>query len=497
MANDGSVNQTGVGKFAGQETGLATYIGPYVSTMLGQGAAAAAQPYTPYMGPLTAGTSSLQNQAFQGLANLTVPTGQMGAYQPRSFTGQAPQMPGAYQPQNQGMMPQPMPGAYQPNMANAGNPQMSGNSAAPEQIKGWLESPQPMPGAYQPQNQGMMPQTAGGPPKGWYQSLSPYSPTGQQAPIDPMETILGQQRAMTDPTSVPEGSYIGPLGRVYKDGEGPRAFVETQQPQILQSPQGQGIGANIATAQGMYSLGRDGRPQIDSSLPMKPPQTIQDITRENNPRIPPQTIQPRIPQGQTIQDITRENNQPQGQSIIEQYMNPYLQASLEPQIAEARRQADITRNANAGRLTRAGAFGGGRQAIMESEGQRNMLRNVADITGQGYNTAYDKAVQAFGDEEARFRTGQEDINKYGFDVLNDQSNAGSIQRGIESEGIAADIAQFESERDYPYQQTKYMSSLLQGLPLSSYSNPLVQPSTLSQMAGGSQDLISLLNDIYK
>ena len=74
------------------------------------------------------------------------------------------------------------------------------------------------------------------------------------------------------------------------------------------------------------------------------------------------------------------------EGMSQQYMNPYLQASLEPQIAEARRQADITRNANAGRLTRAGAFGGGRQAIMESEGQRNMLRNVADVTAKGYNS---------------------------------------------------------------------------------------------------------------
>ena len=67
-------------------------------------------------------------------------------------------------------------------------------------------------------------------------------------------------------------------------------------------------------------------------------------------------------------------------TTAQQYMNPYLQASLEPQIAEAQRQAQIQQVANASRLNRAGAYGGSRQAIMDSESQRNLLRNLADIT---------------------------------------------------------------------------------------------------------------------
>jgi hypothetical protein len=77
------------------------------------------------------------------------------------------------------------------------------------------------------------------------------------------------------------------------------------------------------------------------------------------------------------------------------YMNPYLQASLNPQLAEARRQSEITQLGNAGRATQAGAFGGGRQAIMDAESQRSLGANLANITGTGYNTAYDKAQQQF------------------------------------------------------------------------------------------------------
>jgi hypothetical protein len=55
--------------------------------MLGKGQALSNQGYQAYGGPLTAGSSALQNTAFQGIAGLTVPTDQMGAFNPQSFTG--------------------------------------------------------------------------------------------------------------------------------------------------------------------------------------------------------------------------------------------------------------------------------------------------------------------------------------------------------------------------------------------------------------------------
>jgi len=71
----------------GQSSSLSPWAGGYVTDMLGKGMALAEMPYQQYGGPLTAGASDLQNQAFQGLANLTVPTTQMGGVTPQSFTG--------------------------------------------------------------------------------------------------------------------------------------------------------------------------------------------------------------------------------------------------------------------------------------------------------------------------------------------------------------------------------------------------------------------------
>lgn len=179
----------------------------------------------------------------------------------------------------------------------------------------------------------------------------------------------------------------------------------------------------------------------------------------------------------------------------DKYMNPYLTAALQPQIDEANRQAEIKRIQDAGRLTKAGAFGGSRQAVMEAEGNRALLDRVASITGTGYRDAYDKAVNQFNVEQNREATAQDAINQYGLGTLLKMADVGAIDRGIESEGIMADREQFEEERDYPYKAIQFMQSLLQGLPLATQSYQYQQPSDLTNllnMGGGFQEFYKTL-----
>ena len=178
------------------------------------------------------------------------------------------------------------------------------------------------------------------------------------------------------------------------------------------------------------------------------------------------------------------------------YMNPYLTAALQPQIDEARRQAEIQRAQDAGRLTRAGAFGGSRQAIMESEGNRNLLQNLAGITGLGYRDAFDKAQAQFNVEQDRGQAAQRATNEFGLAALQKQADLGAQQRSIEQAGIDADYAQFEEERDFPYKQVQYMQSLLQGLPLATQSYTYAEPSQLSQIMQTSGGLMELYNNIF-
>jgi len=182
--------------------------------------------------------------------------------------------------------------------------------------------------------------------------------------------------------------------------------------------------------------------------------------------------------------------------IAQQYMNPYLQASLDPQIAAARRQSEIDRVNNASRMTRAGSFGGSRQAVMDAENQGNLQRNLAGITGQGYADAYSQGLNQFNTERGRAAQNQDSINLYGSTGLQGLADMGSVQRGIESEGVQADRLQFEEERDFPYKQVQYMQSLLQGLPIEAQSVNYAQPSQLSEILSGTGGLGSLYDTIF-
>ena len=170
-------------------------------------------------------------------------------------------------------------------------------------------------------------------------------------------------------------------------------------------------------------------------------------------------------------------------NTAQQYMNPYLQASMQPQILEAQRQAKIQQMQNATRLGKAGAYGGSRQAVINAESQRNLLRNLGDITATGYNTAYDKGQDQFNTEQDLLRGVQGDTNLYGLRALGAQGDAGAVQRGIDAEGVAADIAQFEEEREDPYKKLQYQQSLLQGLPVQAQTRDYVEQSGLSEILG--------------
>jgi|TARA_A200000159_G_scaffold133386_1_gene131447 hypothetical protein len=181
---------------------------------------------------------------------------------------------------------------------------------------------------------------------------------------------------------------------------------------------------------------------------------------------------------------------------VQQYMNPYIMTALQPQIDEARRQSEIDRLANASRLTQAGAFGGARQAVIDSENQRALQSNLANITGQGYKDAYAQALNQFNTQQDREMTAQDKINLYGTQGLQNLADMGATQRGIESEGITADRLQFEEERDFPFKQVQYMQSLLSGLPLSAQNYSYSEPSFLSEMLSGAGGIGELYDILY-
>lgn len=187
---------------------------------------------------------------------------------------------------------------------------------------------------------------------------------------------------------------------------------------------------------------------------------------------------------------------------VESYMNPYLQNVLDPQLREARRQADISRMNTASRLAQAGAFGGGRQAIMEAEGERNLATQLADITGKGYAGAYDTARAQRLAELGLGQAGAKSLadigtatQTAGLQNLAQQLAAGATQRDIEQQGITADYGQYLREFQYPQEQLTKFGEALKAAPAYTTfaSNVYGQvPGTAQAAATSSADLVNLL-----
>jgi len=170
--------------------------------------------------------------------------------------------------------------------------------------------------------------------------------------------------------------------------------------------------------------------------------------------------------------------------IAQQYMNPYLQSVLQPQLEELRRQSQINAQPGMAKMTQAGGYGGGRQAIMESENNRNLLQAQNQAIGTGYSNAYDKAMSQFNTEQGQAKT-----------LADLMGTAGAQQRGIEQEGITADYNEFLAQRDDPMKKVQFLQSMLQGLPISTVSN-VPQAQTGSQQAvGGMTSIYQMLQNL--
>ena len=147
-----------------------------------------------------------------------------------------------------------------------------------------------------------------------------------------------------------------------------------------------------------------------------------------------------------------------GTSNLQQYMNPYTQLSLQPQLDEMRRQADISQQNIQGQFSKAGAFGGAREAIARAENLRNLQTAQSGIIGRGFENAFNQAM-------GQYNIGrQQQLSDVGA-----LAGLGAQQRGIEQEGITALQKQFEQEKMDPYNKLEFQQKFLQGLPIGTTS----------------------------
>jgi hypothetical protein len=451
--------------------------------MLGKAQAVASEPYQVYQGPMTAGESGLQSKVFQGLGSLNFPSN-LG----QSFSS-------------------PM------------GRQQFGQQPYPSQIPG----------------------TGGGmPPPGGFPGYNPYAgrqgttATGAMDPGMDYRSKGMPMRSAADIAFEQQFAQQGPsVGGVANAVNAPASSLVQKNDPFYQSPEYKQFEAESADRIGtmdeyespnfgMIGSGTTGRAMDEAYEKYKAGLPAQAETPAFN-QLDPSVSRPTMPMGGSYGDTPEDFGVPynpanfkplpsmdgvgqtgspqqggiaglslppqgsqQPSNIAQSYMNPYLQSVLNPQLDELRRQNEITNMQANAKLTGAGAFGGGRQAIMNAENARNLMQEQNKTVGQGYASAYDKAMGQFNTEQGQAR-----------DLASLMSTQGAQQRDIEQQGISADYNEFLAQRDDPMKKTQYLQSMLQGLPISTVSNQAAQQSGIGQLSSTVGGLGNIMESLKK
>ena len=191
---------------------------------------------------------------------------------------------------------------------------------------------------------------------------------------------------------------------------------------------------------------------------------------------------------------------------VSAFMSPYAQAAIDPTLQENQRQFDIASTGRQAAAARSGAFGGSRQAIEQSEAQRNLGYLQSDTQAKGMQNAFQNAQQAqqFGANlglqgynqalqgaSTLANIGGQDLAAQQ-SIANAQNTMGGQQQALEQNKINQGIQNYATAQQYPMMQLGLMSNMLRGLPMQSTSTQTYQaaPSTASQLIGSAGALTS-------
>jgi hypothetical protein len=200
-----------------------------------------------------------------------------------------------------------------------------------------------------------------------------------------------------------------------------------------------------------------------------------------------------------------------GPGMASQYMSPYMGEVVARQQQDAQRQADIAGTQQQSAATKAGAFGGGRDAIMRAEAARNLSRQQGDIFAQGQQSAYQQGMGQFNAEQAATAnaaqlnaqqgqfgaglglqglqtalTGANALGNLGGAQYQQNMGINALQNqyGLQQQAqmqrdIDTKYQDFLNYQNYPYKQLGFMSDIIRGAPLTQTGSALYQapPST--------------------
>ena len=191
-------------------------------------------------------------------------------------------------------------------------------------------------------------------------------------------------------------------------------------------------------------------------------------------------------------------------TTLSSYMNPYETEAIDTAMADIQRAGTIQGQGVRAQAVGAGAFGGSRSGIMESELGRNVLDQQARTAGQmrqtGYQNAMQNAQSAYEASKGRglqasglagsLGQGIAGLGQAGQGMMQNDiaslTSAGALQRGVDQSGLDTMYKNQMAKYQMPYQQYGFLGDIYSGAPstqqqITSQVSP--DPSVGQQIAG--------------
>jgi len=186
------------------------------------------------------------------------------------------------------------------------------------------------------------------------------------------------------------------------------------------------------------------------------------------------------------------------------FMSPYIQNVMDVNKQEALRDAQRQLVGANLASSRQGTYGGARNALMQSEADRNLQTQLAKIQATGMQSAFEDARKSqlaqaagygqLGSTMGALGTAQEAGQ---MDITKAQGAYGDLQRNIQQNQLDAQYADLMARQNQPLTNIETMSNLARGIPLTqtggTQTTTTPPPSFASQLAGMGLTGLSLYN----
>jgi hypothetical protein len=461
----GSVNPN---QAISNEQNISEWAGPYVGDMLSKTSALTNTPYQAYQGPLSAGTSPLQQQAFTGLSNLQTPSqfgmatnlatqagqraGELSNYTPSSFSAPGvgtSNVSSTYQ----------APTAYQAGTFDAG-------FKAPTPFQAGTFSTGYTPGQF---STGL----------GAIGSVKDYMSPYQQNVIDI------QAREARRQGDISRGAEQARLAQAGAYGGSRQAIMEAERQRNLGTQIGDIQEKGLQSAYDRALAQRMQEAQLGLQAQQFGEQARQFGTTTG---LQAQQFGEQSRQFGSQQALSAAQLASQFGLDAQKAMELSRQFGYGQQMTANQLQAQFGLDAQkANQIAQLQASTANQRAAMESQQMAEQSKQFgANLGLQGLSQQLAAAGQLGSLGTQQFGT-----ELQGLGAL---LNAGTQQRGIEQEGIAALQRQYETELLDPFTKLRFQREMLQGLPVATASTTANQ-STMGQLGSGFENIGKLMKEL--